>query len=718
MIDPMMDAQAGLQADPIADPTAESQAEVKAEVKKVWEGFKSRIDASKQYKRKLTAGWTSNVDYRRGKIYTSASDEDRVVVNLDWPLTKAKQAALFSQVPKIRLNHSPETLSLPWLFKFEQKLNDTLEEGGIESAMDEVLVDVINAAGFGAVLIAYESISENVDLPLSDSLMGAPPPVDPTGSQAGLPAPITLPRKLDHRYTVSRISPADLLWPVNFGSSDFEKSPWLGRSGKINWSNGVNLFNLNEGEKEKIVGEDRQSLDKISPDSEKDLTQTDDIVSFDEIFYREFEYDPKSNSYSLIHHLVFVQGKNEPVINEPWKGQKLGPQNVLIGAAKYPIQVMTLSYLSDEAIPPSDSAVSRSTVNEINKGRTQMIKQRDRTIPVRWFDVNRIDTAIQQSLMRGEWLSMIPVQGDGSRSIGEVARASMPQEDFTFYQTAKSDMQEVWSIGPNQEGSGQGIDTAGEASIVQSNFQTRIGRERAKVVKFICSIGEVLGGLLCIFEDPSIFGEGFDPIFGKGLSYSILADSTVLLDSNQKLDRLLKFINFTAKSGFVDVEPVLREVAQLSGLDPNVVIKKPEPSMPVEPTISLRLTGVEDLMNPLALAFLMKSGQAPPAQLVEEAKKLIETSVMPPQDTQMPGQPGVVPPQPEGGPGGPVGASGSTPAGPGGPPMPPPSPTLLAPVVPPPVPLINQPGIPPPAVGLAHPNWNLLPHVSKNADEK
>jgi hypothetical protein len=219
---------------------------------------------------------------------------------------------------------------------------------------------------------------------------------------------------------------------------------------------------------------------------------------------------------------------------------------------------------------------------------------------------------------------------------------------------------------------------------------SRVARDRAKVGSFFTSIAEVLAGLAAIFEDPQQFGEGFTPSISKNLGVSILADSTILLDSNQRLKKLLQFVNYTAKSGAVDIDPVLREIATLSGLDPNLVIKKPEPSPPSEPNMSLRLTGTEDLLNPLALAFMIKSGQAPTQEQIDQAKQLIASAVTPP-------------PQPAGGPPGAPGQEGmmgdpmNAAIGPDGQPMPPQGP-------------IPEP--PPPQPGEANPNWNTMSRVN------
>lgn len=668
---------------PTGAPEASESAAPSVDPTTSWKRFKSSIEECKTFKRKLIPLWTSNIDARRGKPFASQSDEDRVAVNLDWAMTKTKQAALFSQTPQVRVDHPPQTLQAPFVSMFEQRLNDTLIVAGVEAAMEEALPDCINAAGFGAVIVAHESITEEVQVPNID-LSLFPPDIAaqiqqtgqmPDGSPVEM-VPVT--RVLDHRYTINRISPSDLLWSVRHTSSDFDSGPLLGRSGRMTWAEGVNTWKgkLRDEDKQRILSNGtRPAQDRLTHDTDKQ--DLEEMIEYDEVFYKQYLYDTAAKNYLALQHLVFVNGLDEPVVNEPWKGQQTGPDGQLVGALRYPIRVLTLAYITDETIPPSDSAVGRPQVNEINKSRTQMILQRERSVPVRWFDVNRIDPLIQQSLMRGTWQGWIPVQGQGNNSIGEVSRASMSQESFEFDQIAKADLANIWQIGTNQQGDFEkGRQSASEANIVQSNFNTRVGKERARVGKFFVSIAEVLGGLLVLFEDTASFGEGFDPGISKTLVYSIIADSTVLIDTNAKLEKLKTFLDLTAKSGFLNIEPIMKEIAVLSGLDPNLVVKAPEPKPPVEPNISLRLTGTEDLLNPMALAMLIKSGQAPSPEDIEAAKKLIELGLV-----------NVVPPQPG-------------PAGPGGI-----APQSVTPPLPPPAP-----------VGGANPQLALLDKVGKRSD--
>jgi hypothetical protein len=641
--------------------------------------------ACKNYRKKLIKNWDTSVSYRKGLPYSTQSDEDRIAVNLDWSFTKMKQASLFSQVPAVRVNHPPHTTSkevMPWLHAYEQRINDQLVQGGIETTMEEALPDCINASGLGIAMVGHEAITEMVDVPAID-LASLPPALHQQIMQSGMmpngtPVPMeSVPKVLDKRYCISRVSPSDFLWPLSFTGSNFDDASWIGRTGQIQWATAQRRWKLDPALKEKYVGTTKQTEDRINQDTERDVDAAqEEYVMFDEIFYKEEAYDPDVRQFDAIHHLIFLNGQEKPVVDEPWKGQEFDEEaGQLIGALRYPIRVLSLSYITDEAIPPSDSAIARPQVDELNKSRTQMMLQRQHSLPIRTFDVNRIDPAVQYNLMRGAWQGMIPVQGNGSTIIAEVSRSAFPQENFTFDAVIKADASLAWQVG--QEPLGNDIETKGEANIVQTNFQTRIGRERAKVGAFFCSIAEVLGGLISLYEDPSSFGEGFTPAISRTLAYSILADSTVLLDSNQRLKKINEFVNMWAKSGWVAVEEVAKEAASLSGLDPAVVIRPPQPAPPAEPNISLRFSGAEDMMNPLMLAFLIKSGQAPDSQTIEQAKHLIEGAM-------------VAPPQqiPQLGPDGQLMPPGPSPAD-------------------------STPNPPPPAVGDANPNWSAMSKINQ-----
>lgn len=642
MIDPSV-APAGVagMAPPVAAAPAPAAAVVPNKLSETEIGkWRGRIDRCKKKRRDFAADWQINVDYRRGKQFDSESDVDRVAVSVDWSQTKAKQAQLFSQVPTVMLTPKHAVFA-PAVPVFAKKLNDVIDHAHVGTAMDEVLPDVINAAGIGAVIVGYESRQQSKSVPRVDTAL-----MNDEAKAAVVNTPDLMtqaPDVKDSRFFCRRLSPGQLLWPTEFALSNWDESPYLGYTGRMTWGEAKPTFDLDDDQKEKVVG----AATVVGSTLDGSLSQTTernaeaDVVEFDELYYWAYRYDPECYSFTKIKKLTFVRGLEKPVIDEDYNGQRLSADgSYYVGVTKLPVRVLTLTYISDEAIPPSDSAVGRPQVDELIKSRSQMVQSRDYSKPMRWFDVNRADRTIIDRLMAGDWQGMIPVNGDGARAIGEVARASHPADDYKFDGIIKDDLMQSWQIGPNQQGAfNQGERSASEAQIVQANFSTRIGYERARVGSFFCGIAEVLAGLLALYGDfttPDIGQDGQQRLqawdrtaIGNCFAYSIRTDSTVLLDSHQRLQKLSQFLDLTAKSGFVNVEPVLREMAALSGLDPDEVIQKPNPKPPDPPTATIKIDG-DSVRDPIVLATMVKAGFAPGPQDLEAAKQILIDTVSPP----------------------------------------------------------------------------------------
>lgn len=602
--------------------------------------FQSRIAACKNHKRDLVPDWVISRDYRRGKPFPEASDNDRIAVNIDAPFTKAKQATLFSQVPQVVVTpkHPQFAAAAP---VFGKVLNDTLTKSKVGVAMDECLPDMINMSGVAGVIIAYEALEEPAEVPALDPAL-----LPPDQQMAIMTGAVQIPmlktkRTTDSRIVISHVEPEDLLWPVEFKGSDFNDSPWVGRTGRLTWEAAKRTYSLKDEQKPKVLGEDRPIAETTSDEPERKAQEDTEIVTFDEIFYWRHHYHEDEKSFSAIQHMVFITGLDEPVVNEPWKGQQVDEATgSYLGSCLPPVQFCTLTHISGEAIPPSDSAISRPQVDELNQSRTDITRQRKYSLPVRWGDVNRIDATTLQNMQRGEWQNIIPVNGDGSRALGEVARAQYPQENLVADRMAKEDMQNQWGLGNNQLGNfASGERSASEAAIIQSNNQTRVGQERAKVVDFFLRIAQVTAGLLALYgdwdTDPQLAAmigpDGAQRLqswkreaISQEFAFSVRADSSVLLDSEQRLARLTRLLNFVAKAPGVNSKPILEEIVSLSGMDPALIVGDP-PAAPPQEIPALSLKG-EDLLNPIALATLMRFGCAPGVKELTAAVELLKAA--------------------------------------------------------------------------------------------
>jgi hypothetical protein len=316
--------------------------------------LKSEISVSKQKRDDLVDNWQRNVDERRGKNADAEPDSNRSMVPIDWTVTKTKAGQLWSQMPAVRLSpkHQMWAEAVP---VFAKVVNDIGTKSNVEAVMSESVVDCINAAGVGAAIVRYEALTEQVPVSAVDT--AALLPEQAAVMQAGVvPTPkINATRITSRRFVVDRISPSDLLWPDGFRRSDWDKAPWLGHTCREPWAKAKRLLNLSDDDKEKVLGASRKRSESLSNRSDAERKVQEELVEYDEIFYWRDLYHEDEKYYDAIQRVVFVAGLDEPVINEPWKGQKFNPQTgTYTGSCIMPIRILTLTYISDEAIPPSD----------------------------------------------------------------------------------------------------------------------------------------------------------------------------------------------------------------------------------------------------------------------------------------------------------------------------------------------------------------------------
>jgi hypothetical protein len=605
---------------------------------KMWKG---RIQRCKTIRTKMVEAWSENVDYRRGKPFAQETDTDRVNVNLDWSLTKGKHAQLYSQTPRVYLTPKSEQFKAA-VPVFQKQLNDRLGQANVGSAVDEAVLDAINASGIGVVMCDYQAKTVLEKVPLREEhkqLITDLSPEELEQAYASGMVPFTEDQKvLDVLFSANRISPSDLLWATEFTGSNFDNAPWIGRSGTMLWDEGKLAFKLTDDQKEDVCG-GREKVDNLRDDSDNQADE-EQVVEFDEIFYWAYRFDSSVKYFKQIRRVVFVHGVDEPVIDEDWSGQRFDKASgSYVGSCHFPIRVLTLTYISDDCIPPSDTAIGRPQILEMIRSRSLKIMQQERSLPIRWYDVNRIDPLVHDSLMRGTYQAFIPTNGDGSRSIGEIARASYPTESYELERTIKGDLQEQWQVGSNQIGNfATGERSASEANIVQQNFQTRIGYERARVGSFFTGIAEVMAGLVAIYDTFPLVGDqeiqrldqGWDRTrLANEYVYYIRPDSTVLLDATQRIDRLMKLLNLVGKSGYINPKPIIEEIVALHEVDPATIVIDPQPPQEEKPKVAFSFKG-DDMINPMAVAVMLAMGIVPSEEQLEEAKKMIESMGMPP----------------------------------------------------------------------------------------
>lgn len=699
--------------------------------KKIEKELSERLKSSKSRRKDFASEWKHNIEARMGQAPAHAaggmmsggqyvgtiedSDELRSTINPDWSLTKMKTANLFSQVPTVQGTHenTQYAMAVP---PFVKALNYELSEKrtNIAVPMEEVLNDVVNASGVGAIYVDYQARFRDKRVPKLDPQTlpsMSPEQLDQLMEQGVIPSEV-VPQMVDYRFGATRISPRDILWSSEFTGSNFDDSDFIGYTGRMPISDAKHELKLDDEELKKLAEEGSEGASgeedlRMSPSKDERLSIK--RVKYDHLFYWRHRFDPEELCFSCIWEVIFASGKETPVLHRPWKGQKKDEQTgKYLGAQKFPVRLLTLTYITDNPIPPSDTSAGRPQVNDLRLSRTQTMQNRARSVPIRYYDTNRVDPLIADNLMRGVVQGFIPLQGRGDGAIGEIARASYPKEDFEFDQITKSDLMEVWQFGAGSGGGQtQHRQTKAEAQNNASQFQTRIGQEKNRVAQFFLSVCEVLAGYMALYSDfPNLTDQEKQQMLQvwdskrvlHDLVLKILPDSQIVLDAGQKIERIFKILNMVGKSGFVNPAPLIAEILELGGIDPmaptpwGTVLIKPQPKAPEEPTIGFRF-GSEDLQNPLVVALLLQLGKAPSPEMLEEAKRLL-------MQNQLPAQP-KAPPQ--------------------GPPGQPPPPQQKAQKVPaaPDVVFEEAPEhAPPPTPGVAgaaeaHPDWQLTSKIAK-----
>jgi hypothetical protein len=677
--------------------------------------WRSRIAASEKYRDTFLTKWKDNVRHRVQQPFSGVKDgdePDRLSLPEDWARTKQKAAQLNYQMPKI--------VAVAKHPSYEDKaaavtadLNDVLHyECQAAYMMDECLADVINAAGVMVSVIGLERHTEDVEIE-----MPGVPLVDPFGGLSPSMAPpekLTVKKIVAQKFTWDRVSPADFLWPAEFRSSNWDNSPWLG----------VQQWMTVEGAKktfEKLPADFEGGSERkprgLTDDIDKLYVDADQYVRVTQIWYYAWLYDTDKYHPECIRRLVFVEGHDEPVefdqtdwqewVEEvppqpappappPMPGQPPAPPpqeqpgrpGYYKGLRKLPIRVATLTYVSDKAIPPSDTEAGRPQVRELIRSRSQMLRQRDHSVPIRWYNVNLVDDEIAEALKRGEYQDIVPVNGDGSRMIGEVARANYPRESFQFQSIIGNDLDRAWSLSNNQLATQTDTErSATESKIVQGAGQIRLDYEKGRCNRFLVEGSEVLFSLMQKFRAgtkyvrvPKLGGEELTAVEPADLlgefQFDIVADSSDRVDITTRQANTLKLYNLLANSKSVDRQQLERELITLHGHDPTKIIRKEPPAeKPEAPNVSYRFSG-EDLLNPMAVALLLKTGVQLTPQDIKAAAMMIQDAVGQMMTRHLvPGQPGQPGGAQPGGPGagGPMaGPAGGPPSPNGGPPVTPP----------------------------------------------
>lgn len=564
-------------------------------------------------------------------------------VNLEFEKTEQKRHQLIWRLPAIKLRPHPRTVreafaavanSQPGPTQppvrdlkkavaiFREALSQKIGPRGanLMPLMEEIVFDVLCPAGIGFVKVGYEHYADGSVMVKTGNQIPDPTFVQPPGNILGLVEPPLIdetapaPNVVAERYYASRISPVNGLWPQDFTGSDFTKAIWLGHQF---WMTAEQLAHQKWTAPSR-AGSDDDDDHRIVKLDRKGHRQ--DQYLCDEIFYYGYQLDPEGCKHpDKIRRLVFVGGVKDPVVHEDYKDQRFDEKTgkFLGGLRTHPIKVLTLRYVSDTAVPPSDCAITRTDADQLSAYVTQFIEHRNKAIPIRGINIDeitddRMKDKLRDAILKGEYLPDIFTSGISiDKLLSVFAPPAYPQDNYAGYNTIAANANKKWALGNNQSSvKNEGGTTATEIAAIEKATTDRMAAEREIVVgRFLISIVEAFGDLLQLYADREdyveIVGENgaksieaWDKETIKGeMLYEVIPNSALQPDAAADRDLALQRYNLAANSPFANGEELLRDTLEGMEGDPDRLVKQPNPPAPEKPKITLAISG--DDLNPL-----------------------------------------------------------------------------------------------------------------------
>jgi hypothetical protein len=588
------------------------------------------------------------------KAYLPAlnTDADAINSNLHFRNVHLKIAEMWAQLPELVLTPleplrdliDPQTgqpLNPGDVLAIKRAvLNKLLGRDGanLNATIVESLFAIFMTAGLGATKICYEADSQEV----------APPemPLQP-GAILGLNAPPTpAPVVVHERWRWYHFSEAKFLKPHDAVGTDFDEMPWLGMEFVEPLTDATRQkYHLPPDFQSNVTKDDLI----LTSEQESASLGTDQLLKGVEIWLHAAPYDAQEANSQVFYRLVLVEGQKEKeAVYERSPYQTKGPDGRLtadsmLGNAIHPI---VLRAGGDLSWVPADAAFTDPLVKQLNTWRSQDIKQRDANL-ARFVHSDGITAAIDKlkDADTGQGVAIpadLMAQGV-DRLIAPLPHLERAEADIRGEASVRRDLDETLGLGANQAGGTNAtVRSATELAVIQANVSVRLKAEQTMLLERVLAGIRKFDSLIQRFATDTDYVEIVGQEGTKRLqawnqhtiagryAYDAKPDTQLTMDPSQRIKRVLDFVNFMAKSPFMNQQELARTVCTEFGYDPARMIQQPNPPPPEKPSVSFAFHGA-DLAIPEVRQILQGAGiQLPPqpspeviqAALAEQAKKL------------------------------------------------------------------------------------------------
>lgn len=492
-----------------------------------------------------------------------------------------------------------------------------------DHAFYESLFDIFATSGIGPTKICYEADLQPTEI----EIPGAPVPVP--GSMLGLsmmPGPVqkqTVDIPVYERWRWFHFSPEKLLQPHDWHSTDFDEAPWLGMEFVQPLTTAIRRkYKLPDGF---MPNASRDELILTTGGQENDIGSSE-LLKGVEVWLRASVYDPNVAHSQLFYVLVLIEGLKDQVGEyraSPY--QTLGQDGRLTADSMLgnPIHPFTLRVQSDTAWPPSDAAFTDPLVRMEDTWLSQDIKMRDANLP-RFVHSDTITEAIdklkQADAGQGVGIPATELAMGMEKLIAPLPHLEASPSDVQGRSAIKHAREETLGLSANQAGaySAHRI-SATEAATVQANVSVRLKSEQNAFMSRILAGIRKFDSLLQRYATDRDYVQIVGPDGQRSLAmwnqhviagryaYDAYPDSQLTMDQATRIKRVLDYVNFMAKSPYMNQAELARVVTLAFGFDPSRMVKIPDPPPPDKPALSLALKAA-DLAIPEARSILIQCG--------------------------------------------------------------------------------------------------------------
>lgn len=599
-----------------------------------------RITASNEATKPAIDQGKVNVDRYKSKYLTGTPNSDTAAVPSDFWFIEQKKAGTIYRLPDVFLK-ALQPGKQDAAVVGQAALNAKLGPNGLNilPRLKQVLFDVLCSTGYGAIKVGMEPVQAK---PVRMQTGTEPDPSAQPGAVLGLSGAASrpvfgmVPHIVCKRYFAEHVSPGDLGVDPSFVGLDFDDAGFV-------------FVRFREDVKdESMGGSDAADERRLTPlSSGAQAARSKQRIGY-EVWYKAARYDDDAYHPDQIRMFTCYEDDQQAAVTprespyqrwtmpaDPQTGAPAQevptwePGAELSGMIGYPIAPLTLRFISDAWMVPSDCTMARNTADIISKGHTQMIQYRDRSIPQYGYDSTRVDKDTQNKIARNDIGAGIPFNGPGADSTWPIQKGEFGRERFEFHEIGMQLLHKIWGISENRTSEATG-GTATEAQIIEAGSQNREAQERdAFMGWYVNKVVAKIWVLLQLFADEQEFVEmlgadvqrlqsipdeikqqaqqgGQDPhvlvpwnkdaIQGR-MAFSFKANSQLFLDVAQYRKQLMDLYQFFANSPTVDRTEIEREILQAYGFDPSKCVHPPPPKTAEPPKATLSFGG--DDMNPL-----------------------------------------------------------------------------------------------------------------------